>query len=232
MKTEESITLMRSIRNIADELFDNFDMADNGFGKCHVFGNILKEYDIMLIGLNPGGSLEDKVLSCDEEGRRFIDNPELNELIEPNNIDGLKTLYKRTFGDQYFSEKIKQTFWWNLCLARNDIKFGNLRKNLQNKAFDIYWDLTLEVINIVKPKIILTFVTSYNYIKLKLEIKNDVDFIIPNPERQHYYYKLDNLKFGHHLVKKVIGIHHLSWASFDWKRFGEQFKEDYDCALK
>lgn len=88
--------------------------------------------------------------------------------------------------------------------------------------------MTLEVIKIVKPKIILTFVSPYNFIKEILEIKNNTDRFRPNPDSAHYYNHINNIHFDSFEVKKLIGIHHLSKATFDeltWQRFGKNLKK-------
>ena len=131
MELKESLNRMKDIRNKADFIFDSENLNQLGFGKSLIFANLLKQHNILFIGLNPGGEMSDEIPKCEEEIRLFFDNPLQNDFLDEKYkdvkiISQIRKFYLYSFGKSEFENKLKQTFWWNLCLSKNGTDFGKL----------------------------------------------------------------------------------------------------------
>lgn len=222
------IKTMQEIKTQANKIFDENNLKDKGFIKCNIFGNKLKPHKILLVGINPGDDEKD-IIDDPNEVNYYLEHPDYNEFIEENYslIWGVKKLFKNAFGEENVDFMLKNTFYWNLCLSRTEKKASEMQDEI-SKANNLYWDLFCKIVENVKPEIILTFVSNVSFLESKLNIQFQNDRIIENKNHKYYWY--DNLNINNFIVKKVIGINHLSKTYYnkdEWKSTGDRFKNDY-----
>jgi hypothetical protein len=227
--------ILKEMEIIQDEyrevLFHNPELEKNGFFLCGLFGNILKQYDILLLGTNPGGydRFDDINSLHTNEIDSYKENFNYNELVVSKDKLSLKTreFYKQAFEEEQI-KYLNNTFYWNMCLLRNEKKYSDLDDAVKELGFSSFWELFRKIIGIVKPKIIITFIEVFDFLNDKLNFtSNNTTLDIENSKA--YYNKSSSLNIDKNLIRSIIGIPHLTgypYTPLQRIKFAQKFKID------
>ena len=230
---EKCFQLMSDVKSESDLIFERNNLQEKEFIRCNTFGNLLKPHSIFLLGINPGGNEEDAKYDKNEL-EFYKKNPDYNELLleESTLIKGLRKLYKSAFGEEQLEDMLSKTYYWNLCLSKSS-KAYNKNKSEFIPVFNLYWDLFLKTVNIVRPEIILTFVSIKEFLESKINRAFSFSKLVESGT--NYYYTLDNVKLSDFNVRKIIAVNHLSWShkftDDEWVEIGKRLREDFDNQL-
>ncbi len=229
MDLNDCFKKMEEVKVEADLIFEKNNLYEKGFIKCNTFGNLLKPHRIFLLGINPGGNEEDAKYDTNEV-EFYKKNPDYNEFVSQVGrfTNGLKKLYKIGFGEDKVNTMLSHTFYWNLCLSKSKKTYSeNISAFIP--VFNLYWDLFLKTVNIVKPEVILTFVDVKNFLESKLNRPFNCSQLIENSNK--YYYTLENANLAGFNVRKIIAVNHVSrsfYSKEDWERVGHLLREDFE----
>lgn len=211
--------------------FNNPELEKNGFFLCGLFGNILKQYDIMLLGTNPGGyDRYDDINSLHtNELDSYKENPNHNELAVSEDKLSIKTrgFYKQAFEEEY-RKYLNNTFYWNMCLLRNDKKYSGLDYAVKLLGFSSFWGLFKEIIKIVQPKLIITFIEVFDFLKEELNFTS-INTTLDIENSKAYYNKSSSIEINKHQIRRIVGFPHLTgyrYSTFQRIKFAQQFKKD------
>lgn len=179
----------------------------------------LKKGDIYILGLNPGGK---------------IFGGENNKLL--TNLENLFNEKNNNFLDEYWKcEKLELK---NPFQKRIDVLFKKLGKNLRcicssnlifirsksqyeiykefNNYAEICWEVHKEILNIVKPNVILCIgngedISSYSFIKKLYKYNSETKL---ESGRKNWKIKLIHIELNGNKIT-VIGLPHLSWYNIN-----------------
>lgn len=229
MDLNDCFKKMEEVKVEADLIFEKNNFYEKGFIKCNTFGNLLKPHRIFLLGINPGGNEENPEYDRNEV-EFYRRNPDYNEFLVQDGrfINCLEKLYKNAFGEENLVDILSQTYYWNLCLSKSKKAYSK-NKSIFMPVFNLYWDLFMRIVNIVRPDIILTFVEVKNFLENKLMRRFNCSQLIE--DRNKYYYSLENVNLAGFNVRKIIAVNHVSrsfYSKEDWERVGHLLREDFE----
>lgn len=223
----DTLVKMGNLIDQARKVYEDGRFEGTGMARCSIFGNVLKEHKLMLLGINPAGKPEKYTANVEKELELF--KSDYNELTEQGKLN----LWLRKFYDYAFGEKseiyVRQTFYWNLCL----FKCENLKKvydSEMDRAMENCFPLFETVLQEVRPKVVLTFVKPFNFIEKRLNLSCANPTILAP---RYYYYRYNNVLIGNYKLPKLVGMWHLSRSPIfvhTLPKFAKEFRNDCETA--
>lgn len=222
----QMISIQEKYRNI---FYSNPELKNNGFYLCSLFGNTLKQHDIMFVGMNPGGNEQfDNIIETHKKDIDFFRiNPCYNEFVKENYLR-IKLFYEYAFGKECSLKYLQNTFYWNLCPLKNGLSYYQLPSQVKKLGYDSYYCLFIDVLTDVRPKTVLTFVDVFKYLHSKIS-KEYESFHLNSAKSKALYYINSDIQFENIFIKKIIGVPHLSryhYSTSAFQAFAKQFGID------
>jgi len=237
MGNEKFLKEMEKIQDEYRKVFSNHpELEKSGFFLCGLFGNILKQYDIMLLGTNPGGydRCDDINSLHTNEIDSYKENSDYNELAVSKDNLSIKT---RDFFKQAFEEEqvkyLNNTFYWNMCLLKNEKKYSKLDYEANVLGFSSFWELFKEIVGLVQPIIIITFIEGFDFLKNKLNF-DSINTTLDIENSKAYYNKSGSIDINNHQIRRIIGIPHLTgypYTPLQRSKFAKEFKIDCEDVM-